>query len=412
MRLLTLDETTSDRHVRERAVTVGIGHVCMGRGGSEARAMWGIEALCDEYDVSLVTAGRVLLDELNCFYGTDLSPADFTVREAWTPWFMKRADVGAALRGYLYQRFCMRVAGEFDILISAYNLCDFGVPAIHFVADFCWDDELRQQYDMIPSEAARMIHRDGPLRRGYLRLSRSLAAPSGRNLFAGEDMIVSNSRWTADLMERKYGVVDRHIVYPPVLAEFPDVPAERKEFGFVCLGRIAHEKRIERIIEILGRVRALGHDIHLHLIGPIDDSPYGRMVRGLVEANRSWITPEGRKTGADKARLLTGHRFGIHARRGEAFGIAVAEMVKAGCIPFVPDDGGQVEIVDHPLLCYADIDDAVAKIDRVLRDAALQQTLARHLQKQGEQFSVKRFVADFRDVVNKFQQRRSTVGMR
>ena len=76
---------------------------------------------------------------------------------------------------------------------------------------------------------------------------------------------------------------------------------------------------------------------------------------------------EGPRAGKEKEKLLTGHRFAVHGRREEAFGIAVAEIVKAGCVTFVPDEGGPPEIVGDAALCYADTADAVQKIDAVLR---------------------------------------------
>jgi len=111
---------------------------------------------------------------------------------------------------------------------------------------------------------------------------------------------------------------------------------------------------------------------------------------------------DGRKAGQEKKGLLAGHRFGIHARTGEPFGIAVAEMVKAGCITFVPVEGGQAEIVNHPDLTYSDVDDAVNKIDRILRDERREDALRLHLKAQGELFSTERFMAGIRAAVEQF----------
>ena len=80
-------------------------------------------------------------------------------------------------------------------------------------------------------------------------------------------------------------------------------------------------------------------------------------------------------------------------------------MVKAGCIPFVPDSGGQVEIVDEPSLCWRDADDAVAKIDAVLRDEARQRQLAEKLAGHAQRFSAERFMREFRDLVEGFAAR-------
>ena len=111
---------------------------------------------------------------------------------------------------------------------------------------------------------------------------------------------------------------------------------------------------------------------------------------------------EGRRFGEEKTNLLCQHSFGINACRGEAFGISVAEMVKAGCIPFVPNEGGQVEIVNHSALTYNNIEDAVKKIDAVLRQSRLQAELRDHLARQGAKFSVNSFMIGLRETVEEF----------
>jgi hypothetical protein len=85
--------------------------------------------------------------------------------------------------------------------------------------------------------------------------------------------------------------------------------------------------------------------------------------------------------------------------RNEHFGMAVAEMVKGGMIPFVSDSGGQVEIVEDYRLRFATIADAVAKIVAVLGDRVAQQGLRAHLIRQGAKFSPQRFGAELRDSV-------------
>ena len=120
----------------------------------------------------------------------------------------------------------------------------------------------------------------------------------------------------------------------------------------------------------------LGIRLFMTLIGAIAKLEKKQMLRRLCAENARWVIVEGQKTGEEKALLLTSHRFGIHARDREAFGIGVVEMLKAGCIPFVPDRGGPPEIVGEPGLCYADVDDGVTKIDAVLRDELRQRQLA------------------------------------
>jgi len=184
-----------------------------------------------------------------------------------------------------------------------------------------------------------------------------------------------------------------------VAGELPAVAWERREAGFVCLGRVAHEKRVENIIGILSGVRSLGHNVHLHIIGGRDHTLYGDMIERMCMENAGSATMEGQKAGEQKAKFLTGHRYAIHACRREGFGIAVAEMVKAGCVTFVPDEGGPPEIVGDARLSYQDANDAVRKIDAVLRSEPLQQELHLKMLRRGAFFTVEAYQAAIRRLV-------------
>ena len=54
--------------------------------------------------------------------------------------------------------------------------------------------------------------------------------------------------------------------------------------------------------------------------------------------------------------------------KNEHFGIAVAEMMQAGCITFIHDSGGQTEIVNLRELRYQTKEEAIEKIIQVLKD--------------------------------------------
>jgi glycosyltransferase involved in cell wall biosynthesis len=128
---------------------------------------------------------------------------------------------------------------------------------------------------------------------------------------------------------------------------------------------------------------------------------YGRKIKKTCRAESDWIVMEGSQWGKAKEKLLAEHRFGIHGGNIEAFGISVAEMIKAGCITFAPNGGGQIEIINHPLLLYEDVQEAVEKIDKVLRNNKLQKLLITHLNKQGKKFSVGEFLQGISSAVKK-----------
>jgi hypothetical protein len=125
--------------------TAVIGHPYLGRGGSEARVMWLIEALKRDFDVTVVTTGGWDLPALNSYYGTQVKQDEVKVRIAPVPLLISNMSA-AALRGACYQRFARQVAADYDVRISAYNLTDWGLPAVHFIADFSWHQKLRAQF--------------------------------------------------------------------------------------------------------------------------------------------------------------------------------------------------------------------------------------------------------------------------
>lgn len=359
--------------------------------------MWGIDALVNAgCDVTLLTLGDVELDRLNGWCGTSLSSGDFRVRRPGYLPVVMPALRAAAVRDNLFQRFCRSIAHEFDVLISGYNPCDFGQPAVHLLQDFSWHEELRDELDGPPADGSWRVHRKGALRAAYLSVAGLLGAPSGRNLCDGRDLFVANSHWVSEVARQRCGFTQQCVVYPPVVFRSEPLPDAARDDDFVILGRVGPEKRIEQAIEIVERLRGMGHGVRLHIVGDIEPgTPYGNMIATLVRARSSWVIAEGRKLGTDKERSLMEHRYAIHARAGEAFGIGVAELVKAGCIPFVPAIGGPAEIVGSPELCWSTTEDAVRAIDPVLRDPGRRSRLQRHLAARGAMFGIQRFQGEF-----------------
>ena len=361
--------------------------------------MWGAEALKRDFDVSIVTTNSVDLAALNSFYRTAVREEEVRVRQLPIPRMVSGIRGGAAIRGALFQRAIRRVAREYDVLISAYNLCDCGVPAIHLL-DLSWDEGLRIRFAPRPGGFEGLFHRVAPVRAIYLWLGRRISGPSGRNLFSGEDVLLAYSGWVASVIEREHRV-KCGVLYPPVPGGFERAPFESRNDDFACIGRISEEKRLERVMEILGKVRARGYPVRLRMIGDFGTNKYARKIQALTRG-LPWVILEGSVSEQRKQQILRSCRYGIHGAEGEGFGIAVAEMVKAGCIPFTPVEGGPAEILNHEALLYRDDDDAAEKICAVLSRPALRASLLEHLRRQAEKFSAENFMRDLREIVEKF----------
>ena len=140
-------------------------------------------------------------------------------------------------------------------------------------------------------------------------------------------------------------------------------------------------------------------NLHLHILGKPWDKAYARKV--MAECKDSdFLSYEGEVGREELNRLMGSHKYFIHGYDFEHFGMAPAEAVSAGCIPFVPNSGGQVEVVGkNPMLCYMEEDDAVKKIIRVCRDAGLQENIREGLKLILPRFSLENFRHRIKEVV-------------
>ncbi len=365
-------------------------------GGSEACALWLLHALQHDYRLTLVTMGHPDFASLNKAYGTSIDDAKITCRSFPIPAGTRRRF--AALRGYRLARYCRKHAGDFDVLISAYNVMDFGRRGIQCIGDFSFDDPSRRGLFPKAGVGGKLLYQDSLWRSAYLWLGRALSGTTeaGWKL----NLTTANSNWTRDLLKKRFDL-DSVVVYPPVHDGVADVPWEEREDGFVVMGRLVPEKGIESVIAILDEVRR-HKDVHLHILGRSDDPVYARRIEALACERSAWVRLEGGIYGPEKTAFLARHKYGISGCRNEAFGVAVAEMAKAGCLVWVPEGGGQVEIVDQADLIYADNAQAVSSILAVLGDPWKEAALRSHLAGRSEAFSADRFVREVHTLIREF----------
>jgi glycosyltransferase involved in cell wall biosynthesis len=367
-------------------------------GGCEAVSSWVVEGLKEKYDITIITSRNFSVNKANSFFGTQLRPGDIRILHPPPSRFLKEGGKLWLLKQHLTMRYCKSIASNFDLLFSTSNEMDFGCVGIQYIHFPTHAEKLIQSLDQFPK---KWYYKDSFLREGYRSLCWLL---SGFSLEAmKQNITLVNSEWTGKMVEKAYGIKSR-TVYPPVAADIPETRWSEKEDGFVCIGRISSEKRIERIIDILSFVRKEGLNVHLHIIGPATDSRYNQVIKHMQQKNSSWIFMEGVLDRKVLHQLIAQHKYGIHGMENEHFGIAVAEMVKAGCIVFVPNGGGQIEIVGNELLTYRNVQEAVEKILSVLGSAGLQSSLQEHLSLQARHFSACHFVRQIRQILGEVLQ--------
>jgi len=375
-------------------------HPCMiVGGGSEAITLWAAEALKKQYDISIITSSKLDLNQCNDFYSTRLKNDEIRFIQVKPPFFFKNHRLFNALRDYRIAKYCKSRAHEYDLMFSTYNPMDFGRRGIQYISDPNFNEEMLRLLNPVPETWKKWFYRDSLLRRFYLFLGHILSNYAVKRMKMNMTLVDSN--WAGELTSCYYGIECR-TVYPPVTEEFDPVPFQRRRNGFVCIGRIVRDKQLEQIIQIIQKIRKRIPDVHLHIIGNRSDRFYYKKIVYLSKKHSDFIHFDGIVSAKRKTEILNNHKYGIHGKRNEPFGIAVAEMVKAGLIVWVPDGGGQVEIVNHPDLIYKTEEEAVAKIENVMENVDKQKMLVKHLEMQAGKFSSMTFMSEIESTVKEF----------
>ncbi|WP_436935212.1 glycosyltransferase [Halovenus marina] len=360
-----------------------------------------LEALQKSYNVILLTTTTPDFTELNKFFGTSVSdvkikkPTDAAMRSA--KWASSSLPINIGLAAFQYSllyRHARNVQNAYDLVISTRDEIGFNTKAL--------------QYIHIPTRG--LIKKGGrEAIPGYRGNTSALYEVYDHmcNIISGfstervrQSRLLTNSDWTANLIEEIYNT-ETEVVYPPIeVDEFSNPAWEQRESGFVMIGRLSPEKRILRSIKVIERLHEYNNDIHIHVIGPKEDTEYSDQVEQYA-AERDYVYLDGECNRKDLIERIQQHKYGIHGKEFEHFGMVVAEMIAGGTIPFVHNSGGQTDIVlNDDRLIYDDVEEAVQKAKKVIGDSSLQQELAKMLTESVHRFSKQTFQQQIRNIVS------------
>lgn len=360
-------------------------------GGAESVGLWILEALKEKYNVTLVTLLDVDFPSLNSMYGTHLSSESVKVKSIFPKWMFSGLEFimanNSVVRKFLVHlliRYFKSQSRDDDLALSAYNAIDLGRSGIQYIH---W---------------INVFDKDSPFYKNNVSEFSDERMKSNLSL--------ANSYMVADAIRTEYGL-ESTVVYPPVVLEVQQVPWEQKENAFICSGRLTEPKQPHKAINILKQVREKGFDVKLYLTGGgggFYGLRYLRFLKKMVAENSDWVTLYQDLPYRDYVNLLSKCRYGFHYKR-EPFGISIAEMVKAGAIPFVRTEGGQTEIVgqqNQDLLFMKD-KDAAEKIVNVLSNLEKQQALRLSLEERQQMFSTDKFMSEINRMVDDYFMRDS-----
>jgi glycosyltransferase involved in cell wall biosynthesis len=367
------------------------------RGGATSVAAWMLETLRRHFAVTLLTADPVDWEEVNRMFGTSIGPGDVEVllmNRALRMLFRLDPDPESIQPLAYMMRVCHRIRSQYDLVVcAAMEEADLGGHGLLYV-HYPW---LGAYWASHLDSARSITRRLAGLVRGTLR---PWVLMSGYSIARMKQCrVLTNSDWTGARVSTYYGIATE-TVYPPITPVADQADWRARDCSFVSVGRLNSAKRFDWMIDVMRRVREAHPEVRFHIIGTRDRDKeakayYRRLVRE-VDANRDWLTLHEGPSRDELLRLLGRMKYAIHAKEDEHFGMAPAEALAAGCLPFVHDSGGQVEIVGRePRLCFTDRDDAVRKIRRVLSDAALRQDLKKFADARQRAFSVARFQEEF-----------------
>jgi glycosyltransferase involved in cell wall biosynthesis len=360
--------------------TVAVFYPAFMGGGAEAVGLWILEALKETYDLTLFTLAEIDLAQLNLMYGTNLSPASVRVQSLFSAYFRSACYFLVAnspnLRMVLFHwliRYLKAQSYNYDLVLSGYNAADLGKPGMQYIH---WVNVL---------EGKAFHQRISQFSQESLRKNYSIA----------------NSQYVADRVQQFYGISSK-VIFPPVVMRECNIPWEDKENAFICSGRLTIAKQPHKIIQILKQVRQQGFDLKLYLTGGgggIYAWKYQRFLKQMIRENSDWVTLYENLSYEDYIGVVSRCKYGIHYKE-EPFGISIAEMVKAGAIPFVRNKGGQVEIVgEQPELFFNNDQEAIDQIVKLLSQPEREAEIRQALQLQKQLFSTEQFMRDIQIVV-------------
>ncbi len=361
-----------------------------GPGGGDGVAAWMVQALWPHFETTVATWEKVIPSRVDRYFGTSLEGARVRwlviprLRKAWVDAIPFRHGL---LRASILLRWAKRLEESYDLKICALCEAALGQAGIQYV-HIPWTVHPWTDVDPIWYTTSLSW-----LRRLYEEGCAILAGRQEAQLESNRTLV--NSDWTGRLWSSRYESTP-YTLYPPVISEQrePSPWSERRDH-FLCLGRLAEDKRIEMVVAILERLRLEFPQLLLHVVGAPDSPGYAARLSKLA-VERPWLKLHHNLSRPELHQLMAQCRYGIHGKAQEHFGMGIAEMVKAGCLTFVPADGGQVEIVGGcQALLYHTPEQAVTRISAVLRDKRLRDQLKATLQAAATRFGAEQFQEQF-----------------
>jgi glycosyltransferase involved in cell wall biosynthesis len=161
------------------------------------------------------------------------------------------------------------------------------------------------------------------------------------------DIVLTNSIFTKNAIQKVYPSVDPQVIYPPIdIERFSNcLSSNSRESQVLVIARFSPEKQIEKAVLIAKLLK----NIHFKIIGSLltVNQSYFNYIQQMIQdhglKDKIQLIPNA--TTDEMINAMSSSMVYLHTMAGEHFGISIVEAMAAGLIPVVPSYGGCSEIV-------------------------------------------------------------------
>lgn len=217
-----------------------------------------------------------------------------------------------------------------------------------------------------------------------------------------EHHTLANSIWTRNFLRKSRDQVG--MIYPPVPPFDAGRPWRDREDRVVWLGRWHWLKRMDLAIDLVQEARLKGATtLRLAFAGfwHGSEEEWIRLRKRCQDLD--WVEWHESLDRDALQKLVGSSRYGLHTMLEEHFGIAVAEMMTAGCVVLVHDSGGPPEIVQERRQAYRDTQEGGKVLYEIWNSPTLQQELHSAARPRGLSFSPERFSSALIEEIKSFE---------
>ncbi len=213
--------------------------------------------------------------------------------------------------------------------------------------------------------------------------------------------LLANSQFTASTFMETYGEEHKiSVLYPPVAIGENKISFKANS-NVVCLGRIHPSKKQLEIVKLAKQL--INFNFFIVGFAKQGDS-YLEECRNYIKANNVenvQIIPNALVQERDE--ILRNSSYFLHLLEDEPFGISTVQAIEFGCIPIVPNSGGQIEIVTEERLRFNSLDEIPSILSNMSnsKEEEKEQILER-LFLNIDNFSNQKFDKQFLELIQKY----------